>query len=201
MKTHTVSGGGGIKLHVEETGNPAGKTILFIHGLSQSSVVWSRQMKSDLADTFRLAAVDIRGHGLSDKPRDAYGDSRLWADDIRAVITELELDKPLVAAWSYGGAIISDYIACYGEDEISATNWIGAVCRLGEPRLTADFIGKEFAAIAKGLFSEDVGESVAAAQNLISLGISSAVSAEERYLLLGSSMVVPPLCPGGTAGA
>jgi non-heme chloroperoxidase len=197
MKSHTVRGGGGIKLHVEETGKPAGKAILFIHGLSQSSVVWSRQMQSDLADTFRLAAVDIRGHGQSDKPFDAYGDSRLWADDIKAVIDELELDKPLVVAWSYGGAIICDYIACYGEDEISATNWIGAVCRLGEPLRAADYIGKEFAAMAQGLFSENVGESVAAAQKLISLGISSKVSAEELYLLLGSSMVVPPYVRAG----
>ena len=37
-----------------------------------------------LAQDFRLMAMDIRGHGLSDKPCDVYGDSKLWADDIQA---------------------------------------------------------------------------------------------------------------------
>ena len=79
MKAHTVTGGGGIKLHVEETGNPNGRPMLFIHGFSQCRLAWTKQLTSDLADDFRLVALDIRGHGLSEKPRDAYGDSQLWA--------------------------------------------------------------------------------------------------------------------------
>ena len=35
MRTYTVTGGGELKLHVQETGNPDGKSILFIHGFSQ----------------------------------------------------------------------------------------------------------------------------------------------------------------------
>lgn len=35
MKHHTIAGGGGIQLHVVETGNPSGRPILFIHGSSQ----------------------------------------------------------------------------------------------------------------------------------------------------------------------
>src|SRR5688500_18939840 len=95
MRTHTVTGGGGCQLHVEETGNPDGRAILFIHGFSQCRLSWSRQVDSDLADDFRLVTIDARGHGLSDKPRDAYGDSKLWADDIQAIITALGLDRPI----------------------------------------------------------------------------------------------------------
>ena len=47
-------------------------------------------MNSDLADIFRLVAMDLRGHGLSDKPREGYGDSKLWADDVHAAIQALE---------------------------------------------------------------------------------------------------------------
>ena len=149
-------------------------------------------MKSDLANTFRLAAMDIRGHGLSEKPANAYEDPRLWADDVHAVITELELDQPLLAGWSYGGAIISDYIAHYGENGIAGTNWIGAVCRLGQPLMELHSVGEEFAALTPGLFSEYVSESVIALQNLIDLSIPSRLSSEERYLLLGYNMAVPP---------
>ena len=78
MKTHRVAGGGGVQLHVVETGNQRGRPILFIHGASQCSLQWNLQMNSSLADVHRLVALDVRGHGLSDKPRDAYNDSKLW---------------------------------------------------------------------------------------------------------------------------
>ena len=45
---HTsVSGGGGVQLHVVETGNPGGRPILFIHGFSQCWLSWRPQMDSD----------------------------------------------------------------------------------------------------------------------------------------------------------
>ena len=101
MKTHKVAGGGGVGLHVVEAGNPGGRPVLFIHGISQCSLAWSRQLDSELARDHRLVAMDLRGHGLSDKPRDAYGDSRLWADDVRAVIDTLDLNRPVLSGWSY----------------------------------------------------------------------------------------------------
>jgi len=50
MKTHTVTGGGGLKLHVEEMGSPDGKAILFIHGFSQCRLARNQQLHSDLAN-------------------------------------------------------------------------------------------------------------------------------------------------------
>ena len=73
MKSHYVAGGGGTRLHLVETGNPKGHPILFIHGFSQCGLCWSRQLDSDLAQDHRLVAMDMRGHGLSDKPLDANG--------------------------------------------------------------------------------------------------------------------------------
>ncbi len=125
MKNHTITGGGGIRLHLVEAGNPKGRPIIFIHGLSQCWLTWSRQMNSDLAGPdCRLVAMDIRGHGLSDKPREGYADSRLWADDINAAIQGLGLDHPVLCGWSYGPLIILDYIRHYGEDGIGGINFI-----------------------------------------------------------------------------
>ena len=64
MSSRIVTGGGGVQLHVLDTGNPDGKAILFIHGLSQCCLTWSRHMNSELAETFRLVAIDIRGGQL-----------------------------------------------------------------------------------------------------------------------------------------
>ena len=83
MNHHKIAGGG-VQLHVVEAGNPKGRAVLFIHGISQCSLAWSRQLSSDLADDHRLVAMDMRGHGLSDKPREGYDNSRLWADDVNA---------------------------------------------------------------------------------------------------------------------
>src|SRR5258708_20475371 len=108
MKTHRVAGGGG-QLHVVETGNPQGRPILFIHGASQ----WNRQMNSSLAEEHRLVALDMRGHGLSDKPPAGYNDAKLWADDVNAVIQTLNLDHPVLSGWSYGPFFFLHHIRHY----------------------------------------------------------------------------------------
>ncbi len=100
MKSHDIIGGGGTKLHIVEAGNPQGRPILFIHGFSQCCLTWRRQMDSDLANDYRLVAVDMRGHGLSEKPRDAYADSKLWADDVDAVLRSLRLEHAILSGWS-----------------------------------------------------------------------------------------------------
>ena len=54
------TGGGGTPLRLVETGNPRGRPILFIHGFSQCSLAWNRQLSSDLAESHRLVALDLR---------------------------------------------------------------------------------------------------------------------------------------------
>src|SRR5215472_3727117 len=65
MKSHRIAGGGGTELNVTECGNPKGRAILFLHGASQCSLQWSRQIDSALARNYRLVAMDLRGHGDS----------------------------------------------------------------------------------------------------------------------------------------
>jgi len=77
MRSGTVRGGGCVDLHADDTGTANGAPILFVHGYSQSRLSWRNQVESDLAEVFRFVSIDNRGHGLSDKLEDAYGDSRL----------------------------------------------------------------------------------------------------------------------------
>ena len=190
MKTYSVSGGGGLKLHVDETGNPSGKPLLFIHGFSQSRLCWNKQMQSDLAKDFRLVSMDIRGHGLSEKPKDAYGDSRLWADDVHAVITTLELQRPVLSGWSYGGVIMCDYLRYYGEKDIGGLHFVGAVSKMGDSLLP--FRGNAISAVADGLFSNVTEESVAALQSFLRACVHEEPSPEDLYFFLGYNVIVPP---------
>lgn len=192
MKTHSITGGAGLNLHVEETGNRDGKSVLFIHGFSQCRLAWRKQMCSELARDFRLVSMDIRGHGLSDKPPAAYLDSSLWAHDVHAVITALGLQQPVLVGWSYGGVIMSDYLGAFGDDNIAGTQWVGAVPRLGAPLVEGGFLGQDFLALVPGLFSEQVADSVSALQRFLRLCVHEEPSPEDFYFMLGYNMIVPP---------
>lgn len=155
MKSHKITGGGGIQLHLVETGNSAGRPIMFIHGFSQCWLSWNRQMNSELADNYRLVAIDMRGHGLSDKPQEGYADSRLWADDVNAAMQALRLDHPILCGWSYGSLVILDYIRHYGEDSISAINLVGAITKLGSDEAMS-VLTPEFLKLVPGFFATAV---------------------------------------------
>ena len=182
--------GGGTRNVRRGDRQPAGRPVLFIHGLSQCRLAWHRQMPSDLSRDLRLVALDLRGHGLSDRPTDDYANSSLWADDVRGVITALDLDEPILCGWSYGGVVIGDYLERYGEDALGGICLVNAVSRLGEPVMP--FLGQGFVATLPGLFAEDVSTSVAALQAFIRLTTSAEPAPEDSYLALGYNSVVPP---------
>jgi pimeloyl-ACP methyl ester carboxylesterase len=190
--THTyVTGGGGVRLHVVDTGNPTGRPIVLIHGFSQSWLSWRRQVCSDLADDYRLVALDLRGHGGSDKPRDAYSDHRPWAEDVNAVLSELQLDRPVLCGWSYGSLVILDYIRKYGEDAISGICLVDAITRLGS-EAALSVLTPELLNLVPGFFSTDVADSVPSLESLLRLCFVQEPSAEDLYLMLGYNLQVPP---------
>jgi pimeloyl-ACP methyl ester carboxylesterase len=134
--------------------------------------------------------MDIRGHGLSDKPRDAYGDSKLWADDVSATIQTLKLVHPVLSGWSYGPLIILDYIRHYGEGAIGGINFVGAVTKLGSDEAVAA-LTPEFLSLIPGFFSEAPEESVRSLESLLRLCFAHAPSAEELSQMLAYNVSVP----------
>lgn len=188
-RAHRVRGGGGVELHVEETGNQHGRPVLFIHGFSQCRLAWRSQLRSDLRDDFRLVAMDIRGHGLSSQPHDAYAESSLWAEDVHAVITNLGLERPILCGWSYGGAVIGDYVRSYGEQALGGIALVAAVSRLGEPVMP--YLGSGFVAELPGMFSDDVETCTAALERFIRLTTYADPTPDDHYLTLGYNSAVP----------
>jgi non-heme chloroperoxidase len=187
----TVTGGGGVPLHIVEAGNPRGRPVVFIHGFSQCWLAWGPQMNSDLADDHRLVAMDLRGHGLSGKPREGYDDSRLWAEDVGAVIRALRLDQPVLCGWSYGPLVILDYIRHYGEDGIGGVNFVDGITKLGSDEAMS-VIAPDFLRLVPGFFATDAEESVRSLASLLRLCFAREPSADELYLMLGYNVCVPP---------
>jgi len=190
MTTHRITGGGGTQLHVVETGNPQGRPILFIHGFSQCGRAWSRQLESDLAGHHRLVAMDLRGHGQSDKPRDAYGDSKLWADDVQAVLQALQLQQPILCGWSYGPLVILDYIRHYGEGGVGGIHFVGGISKLGS-EAALSVLTPEFLAAVPALLSADDEESSSALESLLDMCFGEHASAAEHSQMLEYNISVP----------
>jgi pimeloyl-ACP methyl ester carboxylesterase len=191
MEDHRITGGGGIQLHLVETGRSKERPVLFIHGFSQCWFAWKRQLSSDLADDHRLVAMDIRGHGLSDKPRDGYTDSRLWADDVNAAIQALGLDHPILCGWSYGPLLILDYVRHYGEDGIGGIIFVGGVTKLGSDAAMS-VLGPKFLSLVPGFFATEVEEAVSSLKSLLRICFTQELSAEDLYVMLGYNVSVPP---------
>jgi pimeloyl-ACP methyl ester carboxylesterase len=189
--TTTVTGGAGTRLHIVEAGNPRGRPIVFLHGFSQSWLAWRRQMSSDLADDYRLVAMDLRGHGLSDKPDVGYTDSQLWADDVSAVIRELSLDRPVLCGWSYGPLLILDYIRHYGEDALAGLHFVDGLSRLGSNEAMS-VISPEVRSLVPGFFASDAQDSVRSLESLVRLCFAHEICSDDLYLTLGYNVSVPP---------
>jgi non-heme chloroperoxidase len=189
-KSHQVRGAAGCQLHTEETGNPEGQPILFLHGISQCGMSWDRQLTSDLGRDLRLVSMDLRGHGRSQSPRDGYGESNLWADDIQAVITTLDLRRPILCGWSYSGVVIGDYLRRHGEQALGGIVLVAAVSKLGESAMP--FLGPDFVGALPGLFTNDVEDSSAGLQAFLRMCSSADPDPEEFYAALGYNSIVAP---------
>ncbi|MEE7548890.1 alpha/beta fold hydrolase, partial [Xanthomonas sp. Kuri4-1] len=81
-RRYTVTAPDGVVLAVEESGDPDGMPLVFVHGLLGSRLSWEAQLDSPVLQRYRLIGYDLRGHGRSGKPADAeaYRDGRRWAD-------------------------------------------------------------------------------------------------------------------------
>ncbi|MFF2060079.1 alpha/beta fold hydrolase [Rhodococcus qingshengii] len=94
-----VDVGGGVRVAVRELG--AGPPVLLIHGWSLSHEVWDRQIRVLAESGHRVLAMDLRGHGESDKPLGPY-DIGTLASDAAAVLKVAEVDDAVVVGWSLG---------------------------------------------------------------------------------------------------
>ena len=193
MKVHEVAGGGGLRLHVREWGRADGPPILLIHGWSQSHLCWAKQYDSALADSFRLVAFDLRGHGMSEAPleQEHYTDPRLWADDVQAIIDALRLRRPVLVGWSYGGFIICDYVRAHGESGIAAIDFVGAAVTLGE-KAFGTLIGPGFLDHFAGATVDDLPTNIQALRAFIDACLARPLPAEELATALAWNVVVPP---------
>jgi len=192
MKVHLVRGGGGLRLHVREWGQADGPPILFIHGWSQNHLCWAKQYDSALADEFRLVAYDLRGHGMSEAPLEPghYTDGTLWAEDVAAIIEELDLGRPVLVGWSYGAFVICDYVRAHGQDRIAAIDFVEGAVKLGEAAF-GTLIGPGFLDHFVGATADDLPTNIGTMRSFVRACVVKPVPDDDLETAICWNVTVP----------
>ena len=175
-----------VNLAVYEWGRADGPEVLHVHGYCGSAGAWEKQQRAALAGQLRLAACDLRGHGSSDKPLEPpyYKDPARWADELKAVLDGMALQRPLAVAWGYGAAVLGDYLACYGSARLGAIMLVGVLIRVHAPGH-----GPARRHIPH-MRSENVAENVAATRAYLRAQFAQQPAQEDFELLPGAAMMV-----------
>ena len=100
----------GCAIHVESEGE-GDTAIVFLHGVMMSGAVFKRQVSALSAD-YRVVTIDVRGFGQSDKPETGYSGEN-FVGDLKHIIEQMNLKRPVIAGWSMGGAIALAFAASF----------------------------------------------------------------------------------------
>ena len=106
----------GVRLAYTDWG--AGKPVVFVHAWALPSPMWDYQVGALSEQGLRCIAYDRRGHGRSSKPNFGY-DCDTLADDLSALLTELDLNGVTLVSHSFGSAEVVRYLSRHGAGRIA----------------------------------------------------------------------------------
>jgi non-heme chloroperoxidase len=127
--TRSATTNDGIVLRYEEAGS--GKPLVCIPGWSQTAAQFKHQL-SGLSDRYRVIAVDMRGHGESDKPDNGYTIQRL-AKDVQDLLVARNLTDVTLMGHSMGSSVIWSYWQLWGKERLAKLIFVDQM-----PMITAD---------------------------------------------------------------
>lgn len=125
---------------------PADKApFVLVHGAANSAVVWTYWQDELAGLGYTSYAIDLRGHGESDQFELSHTSMRDYADDVRALVAELDA-KPAIMGWSMGGllammAATSSVAACIGLAPSTPTLKLDATVELRDGEFGAEEYG------------------------------------------------------------
>lgn len=102
----------GVNIHYQVSGEGE-TTVVLIHGWAGGVWVWEQQLEG-LADRARVIAIDLPGHGESDKPKIDYTIG-YFARSVAAVLDDAGVDKAVLIGHSNGAIIAREFYRKYPE--------------------------------------------------------------------------------------
>lgn len=118
----------GIQMHYEEVGS--GEPLLLLHGFGMCARGEWGDFVEELSKTHRLIMPDLRGHGWSTNPSNAFS-MRQSAEDIRALLDHLGIDRIRAMGVSAGGMTLL-HLALKHPERVERMVLIGATSHFPE---------------------------------------------------------------------
>ncbi len=99
---------GGVRLAIYEAGAASSRPpVVLVHGWPEIAYSWREQMPALAEAGFRVIALDLKGFGRSDAPRDkALYDIHHMTDDLAALLDAMEIDRAVFCGHDWGGAMV-----------------------------------------------------------------------------------------------
>lgn len=92
-----------------------GKTIMLLHGKNFNGAYWGKTAK-DLSDKgFRVIIPDQIGFGKSSKPQSYHFSFSQLAENTKAILDQLRIEKTIVLGHSMGGMVAARFALLYPE--------------------------------------------------------------------------------------
>jgi pimeloyl-ACP methyl ester carboxylesterase len=113
----------GVRLRYLEQGDPAGRPVILIHGITDSWFSFSRVLPG-ISGAHRVYALDLRGHGDSDRPTDGYS-PRDMAADVVAFMDALGIQRATLVGHSMG-SFVAQQAALAAPERVAGLVLIGS---------------------------------------------------------------------------
>ncbi len=94
----------GFKIRFIQKGQ--GPDVILVHGFAESIITW-RLIFNDLAERYRVTALDLPGFGFSSKFIDRDYDLETQAKRLSDIVAALKIDRPMLVGHSMGAALIA----------------------------------------------------------------------------------------------
>lgn len=201
MTTLFATSSDGTRIAFTTAGETDLPPILLIHGWAQQFICWQPILER-LSDRFHLVAMDLRGHGASDKPDipEAYHDTALWGEDVQAVIAAAGLDRPALVGWSYGARVIAAHLATFGDAHLSGVVLAGGILATGAAR--EDWmVGAASPGLDRDLYTDDVPRRLTATTRFVEACTAQPLDRASFAELVGANMLCPALVRRALFGA
>jgi pimeloyl-ACP methyl ester carboxylesterase len=126
-----------IRVHYQNYGEGK-EAVVFIHGWSCSLKYWKANI-SAFVNQSRVIAIDLPGHGESDKPQITYS-MDLFARAIDAVLTDAGVERVTLVGHSMGTPVIRQFYRKYPNKTLALVIVDGNLRGFGSPEQMKQFV-------------------------------------------------------------
>ncbi|GAC1468120.1 MAG: alpha/beta fold hydrolase [Isosphaeraceae bacterium] len=85
-----------------------------VHGFGASTYTWRKTLES-LAPCYRVFAFDLKGFGLSAKPRDGLYNMEAYTAHLLGFLDAMKLERTVLVGHSLGGALVTRFALLHPE--------------------------------------------------------------------------------------